>query len=211
MSKYIFTSLVKGKRYEEEFEYLRKEINKLGVEHLRYTPAEFNFNEKVNAIRGIGSKVVLIDTDHVLTRDVHIKEADDIEEGIHVRYSRPYLVMDSIAEDIDINGYFDVLKDKYGSKCINFLDESIVIFNLDESKMKSFISNWDSLIELTKNNSPFRFSDRSSGALEGCLISIAAKEAGITIYESKPKKFFDTFHHYGPSKGHRIKVTPTVV
>ena len=77
--------------------------------------------------------------------------------------------------------------------------------------MKSFISNWDSLIELTKNNSPFRFSDRSSGALEGCLISIAAKEAGITIYESKPKKFFDTFHHYGPSKGHRIKVTSTVV
>jgi len=211
MSKYIFTSLVKGKRYEEEYKYLKKEINKLGAEHVKYTPEVFNFNEKINAIRNNGSKVILIDTDHVMRKEVDINSADNIEEGIHVRYSRPYLVMDSIAQDIDINGYFDVLKDKYGSNCINFLDESIVIFNIDDLKMNSFISHWDSLIELTKNNSPFRLSDRSSGALEGCLISIAAKEAGITIHEGKPKAFFKQFHHYGPNKGHRIKVTSSVV
>lgn len=211
MSKYIFTSLVKGKRYEEEYEYLRKELNKLGAVHLKYTPEVFNFNEKINAIRNNGSKVILIDTDHALRKQTDIHSADNIEEGIHVRYSRSYLVKDSLAEDIDLNGYFDVLRDKYGSSCINFLDESIIIFNLDDSKMNSFISHWDDLIKLTKANSPFRLSDRSSGALEGCLISIAAKEAGITIHEGKPKAFFEQFYHYGPDRGHRIKLTSTVV
>jgi len=211
MTKFLFTSLVKGERYEQEFAYLNDKLTTLGQEHIKHTPEVFNFNEKVNAIRGKGSKVILIDTDHVLNKNIDFESLNNLDKGIHVKYSRSYLIKDTIEEDIDTKGYFELLKEHYGNSCINFLDESIIIFNLEEDEMKAFIEYWDKLIELTKNNSPFRFSDTSSGALEGCLISIAAKETGITIYEGKPKAFFDSFYHYGPSEGHRIKITSSVV
>ena len=213
MKKALFTSLVKGERYEDEFNYLYKEFSKQGIDYRKYTPEVFNFNEKLKAIKPyLTDTLVLLDTDHMLRGKVKLNLLEKLEEGIFVQYFRSYLIKDSLEEDVELNGYFEVLKSKYGHTCINFLDESMIVFNIpDEKKRNLFVETWGNLIEYTKHNSPFRISDQNYGALEGCLIAIAASEAGIPIYEDKLREFFDTFEHYGPVRGHRIKVTATVV
>ena len=213
MHELVFVSLVKGERYLDEYRYLLGEFKKQAITYKKFTPAIFNFNKKLDAIKPyLNSTVVLMDTDHMLRGPVNIKLLDNIEEGIYVQYSRPYLIKDTLDNDIELNGYFDILKDLYGSSAINFLDESIIIFNIEKSeKRDKFISTWYTLIEATKANSPYRHSDQNYGALEGCMISIAAQEAGIPIYESKLKSFFQNFEHYGPVSGHKIKVNSSVV
>lgn len=213
MGKTTFVSLVKGERYLDEYNYLLREFKKQNINYEKYTPDVFNFNKKLDAISPfLSSVVVLIDTDHMIRGPINVKLLENIEEGIYVQYSRPYLIKDTLDKDIKLNGYFDVLKTRYGSNVINFLDESIIIFNIKkEEKKELFVSTWSNLIEYTKANSPYRSSDKNYGALEGCLISIAAKEAGITIFENKLKSFFQNFEHYGPISGHKIKVNSSVV
>ena len=213
MQELIFTSLVKGERYLDEYNYLLGEFNKQGIAYKKHTPEIFNFNEKLNTIKPyLNSTVVLLDTDHMVRGPVNTKLLKNLEEGIFVQYSRSYLIKDTLDQDIELNGYFETLKHKYGYDCINFLDEAIIVFNiLDSNKRVKFIDVWSELIVDTEHNSPYRLSDENYGALEGCLISIAALEAEVTIYEDKLKEFFDNFVHYGPINGHKIKVNSTVV
>lgn len=213
MKQVIFRSLVKGQRYEKEYDYLNSELSKLKLDYSKYTPAVFNFNKKLETIEHFLDKiVVLLDTDHILRKPFKVHDLQTLDEGIYVKYSKPYLTKDTLESDIELYDYFDILKNKYGSNCINFLDESIIIFNiLDTNKISKFISSWKYLIHLTKDNSPYRFSDKTSGALEGCLISIAAQQADIKIYSDKLSEFFECFYHYGPVDGHRTKIDRTVV
>ena len=53
--------------------------------------------------------------------------------------------------------------------------------------------------------------DKNSGALEGCLINIAANKNNIPIHSGKIPSVFDCFYHYGPRYGHTTKVNKSIL
>ena len=211
------TSVVFGNRFEDEYNMLSKSIGNT-FEYNKYTPDVFTFNEKLNALRSIAKEsciYILLDTDHAVVGDLEKSFDCIIEEGIHTRGSlkeHTTAGWKKMNRDININGYVDVLKKVAGNYWTGYLDESLLVFNISNLKLfNTFLDDWQELTELTKNNSPYRYSDQNSGALEGCLINIAANKNDIVIHSGKIPSVFDCFYHYGPSHGHRTKVNESIL
>ena len=211
------TSVVFGNRFEDEFNMLSKSIGNT-FEYKKYTPDVFTFNEKLNALRSIVKEsciYILLDTDHSVVGNLETSFNCTIEAGIHTRGSlKEHSVggWKKINRDININGYIDILKEVAGNYWTGYLDESLLVFNITNLELfNRFLDDWQELTELTKNNSPFRYSDQNSGALEGCLINIAANKNNIPIHSGKIPSVFDCFYHYGPKYGHNTKVNKSIL
>ena len=204
------TSVVFGNRFEDEFNMLSKSIGNT-FEYKKYTPDVFTFNEKLNALRSIVKEsciYILLDTDHSVVGNLETSFNCTIEEGIHTRVS----LKDHNADGINTNGYIDILKEVAGNYWTGYLDESLLVFNITNLELfNRFLDDWQELTELTKNNSPYRYSDQNLGALEGCLINIAANKNNIPIHSGKIPSVFDCFYHYGPSYGHKTKVNKSIL
>ena len=211
------TSVVFGNRFENEFDTLSKSIDNV-FEYIKYTPDVFTFNEKLNALRSIVEEsciCILLDTDHLVVDNLEISLNCTIEQGIHTRVSfQEYSThrWQKINQDINTNGYFDVLKEEVGKYWTGFLDESFLVFNIPNLNLfNSFLDDWQKLVKLTENNSPYRYSDQNLGALEGCLINIAANKNKIPIHSGKIPSVFSSFYHYGPSHGHKTKINESII
>ena len=204
------TSVVYGSRFEKEFNSLNKSIGS-SLEYVKYTPDVFTFNEKLNALRSIVKEsciYILLDTDHSVVGNLKASLNCNIEEGIHTRVS----LKEHNADGINTNGYIDVLKEVAGDYWTGYLDESLLVFNITNLELfDRFLNDWQELTELTKNNSPFRYSDQNLGALEGCLINIASNKNNIPIHSGKIPSVFDCFYHYGPSYGHNTKINESII
>ena len=204
------TSVVFGSRFEDEFNILSKSIGNT-FEYKKYTPDVFTFNEKLNALRSIVKEsciYILLDTDHSIVGNLETSLNCTIKEGIHTRVS----LKEHSADGINTNGYINVLKEIAGNYWTGYLDESLLVFNILNLKLfNTFLDDWQELTELTKNNSPYRYSDENSGALEGCLINIAANKNNIPIHSGKIPTIFDCFYHYGPLYGHKTKVNKSIL
>lgn len=208
------TSVVYGKRFDEEFNTLFKSIGD-AFEYVKYTPDVFTFNKKLDALNNIVDESIiyfLLDTDHSVVGDISNSLNLSVEEGIHTRTFLSEYDTDKMNRDMQTNGYIDKLKEVAGKHWTGFIDESFLVFNIPNLNLfNSFLNDWKELINLTKNNSPYRYSDQNSGAMEGCLINIAANKNNIPIHSGKITSVFDCFYHYGPSHGHNTKISKSII
>lgn len=208
------TSVVYGKRFEEEFNSLSMSIGD-AFEYIKYTPDVFTFNKKLDALRNIVNESIiyfLLDTDHSVVGDISKSLNFTVEEGIHTRTFLSEYDSDKMNRDMQTNGYIDKLKEVAGKHWTGFVDESFLVFNIPNLNLfNRFLNDWKELINITKNNSPYRYSDQNSGAMEGCLINIAANKNNIPIHSGKINPVFDCFYHYGPSHGHHIKINKSII
>lgn len=223
---YCFLAI--GDRYVDEFISISKHFPKENIivcsdrEIAGYntivTKEPFNFHLRALAIERALKEydtVVALDTDHVITSlDKNIFY--DALNGISVKWvgdSVTYLEEKITSKDlINSNTKFDDVN-LYGStlyKIINsevkFLDESIMIFKLNDEEKELFLENYFDIISKTKEKQPFRYTDKKMGALEGCIIYSAAVLSNIEINAEKSDDLNSYFYHYGPKIGHTLKL-----
>jgi len=207
-----FSSVVKGERYEKEFSYLEEKLKPLPIK--KFTPETFNFLDKINSLEKLFKNyttVISIDTDHSVANKVVTSALLDLPEGIYVRHYSNKLAKD-ISEDFIFNGYFEKIEEVFGKHRIKYIDESIIVFNFKDHKtVSNFFNKWKYVNLVMKDNLPTRKYDNNIGALEGCLISLAAEESGIKVDDTKLKSFFKQFEHYGPTSGHTVKISSSLV
>ena len=228
---YCFLAI--GDRYVEEFLSISKHFPKENIivcsdrEISGYTTIvtkePFNFHLRALAIERALKEydiVVSLDTDHVIT-PFNNSLFDNFKDGLSLKWigdSVIYLEEKITSHDLahsntkfdDVNSYGNVLYKMINTE-VKFLDESIMVFKLQDNQKELFLKNYFDIISKTKSKQPFRFTDKKMGALEGCLIYSALYKSNIKINTENSSLLNKYFYHYGPKIGHTLNLKKTLI
>ena len=233
MKKIGYCFLAIGDRYVDEFISISQHFPKESIivcsdrEISGYTTIvtkePFNFHLRALAIEKALKEydtVVSLDTDHVIT-PFSDSFFDNFKDGLSLKWignSVIYLEEKITSHDLvhsntkfdDVNLYGNVLHKMINSE-VKFLDESIMVFKLNDAEKELFLTNYFDIISKTKSKQPFRFTDKKMGALEGCLIYSALYKSNIKINTENSNLLNNHFYHYGPRIGHNVNLKKTLL
>jgi len=181
---------------------------------------DFNFHLRVKAIEKAletYDNVLSLDTDHYI-RGLDLNSFSKFYNkgvvtkwfGDEVQYLGENITSDALSNGLtsrkDVNEFGRMLYFLNNSEQVKFLDESVLFISITnkESKFK-FVDIYKKLINHTENKQPYRETDKTYGALEGCLMYVCFKLSNLELH-TESKFLNKIFHHYGPTEGHNVKL-----
>lgn len=185
----------------------------------------FNFHLRVKAIEKAletYDNVLSLDTDHYI-RGLDVNSFSKFYNkgvvtkwfGEEVQYLGEHITSEDLSNGLtsrnDVNEFGTMLYFLNNSEQVRFVDESVLFISISnkESKFK-FIDTYKKLIKHTENKQPYRETDKTYGALEGCLMYVCFNLSYLEIH--KESKFLNQmFVHYGPTEGHGIKIKSKIL
>lgn len=196
-----------------------KDFNTIIVE------GEFNFHLRIQALmKAVKTydSVLLLDTDNIVKnldlnsfKQYYNKGLTVKWFGSEVEYLNESITSESLCKGLtsrnDVNNYGKMLFELNNQEEVKFIDESCFFFSTTDKTLKTrFIKTYKKLINQTVEVQPYRETDKTNGALEGCILYTAAKKSKINI--QKDYSFFnDKFFHFGPEYGHRTNFRRRVI
>jgi len=186
---------------------------------------DFNFHLRVKSIeRALETydNILSLDTDHYI-RGLDLNYFNKFNNkgvvmkwfGDSVEYLGEQITSDDLSNGLtsrqDVNEFGRMLYFLNNSEQVKFLDESVLFISIIDSEVKSkFVDIYKKLINHTENKQPYRETDKTYGALEGCLMYVCFRLSNVELH-TESKFLNKTFIHYGPVEGHNVKIKSKIL